>query len=146
MNIDVLTHYIEIFRILSNSTYLKTLICLYKYDNNRVGNIIEKIGLKRSTFYAMLHRLKRYGFIEHKHGHIKLTGSSRKLLEWITYGLNDYYGFRNQDSVIISRDKLKKLYLAASKGYYWLYLRGIITSREYRDFTAFLQEVKRLIE
>jgi len=146
MSIETLRHYIEVLRILGDSNCLSILSYLYKLDGSMINNVIKEVKIKRSTFYNILHKLKRYGFIEHKRGYISLTKSGRRLLEWITYGLNNYYGFKNYGNVVISKDELKRLYVAASRGYYWLYLRGIVTSYEYRDFITFLQKVKRLIK
>ena len=145
MKVDSLRYYIGVLRVLANRWALRILLYAYGFGKCLKAQVMREVGVRRSTFYKVLEQLKINGFLNIERGYLELTDKGRKLLDWITYGLNEYYGLENSNLIIIDKKLVKQLYLYASRGSYWLYLRGIITSEEYRRVIGILQEVKKVL-
>ena len=143
--VESLLSYIGILRLFGNVLVLK--IIYFLGVNGRVSNreLRDFVGGSRSSFYSVLDKLRFYRLIEKKGKYVSLSSRGLTLYSFLIH-LIDSLDNVDKDYLIIDKSTLLRLVEYASRGYYFMYLNGLVSSSDYREVASLIMDIRRVLK
>lgn len=144
-NIESLLSYIGVLRLIGNILVLKIVYFLGANGRVSTRELRDFVDDSRSSFYSVLDRLRFYRLIEKKGRYVSLSGRGLTLYSFLTH-LIDSLDNVDKDYLIIDKSILLRLIEYASRGYYFMYLHGLVSSSDYREAASLIMDIRRVLK